>query len=148
MCLPGKHLQLWQHFPLEEVPLGTRHKIPAPLTLYRYWMSLFPYLKDCLYTKALLEMSKAPERDHESHWQTFYMSHHHSFPALPIGIKEQIELPSAWSILVSYPQNVLQQRKLEAKGKETIKDKCLKKNPKQTPSLLGKRKRRRRTLHT
>lgn len=41
---------------------------------------------------------------------------------MPIGIKEHIEIPSAWSILVTYLQNVFQQKKLKAKQKKTVND--------------------------
>lgn len=63
------------------------------------------------------------------------------------GIKAQTKLLSA-QILMPYLQNVLQRRKLEAKGKENVNDKWGgEEKKKQTLSLLGKIKRRRRTLH-
>lgn len=67
---------------------------------------------------------------------------------MSIGIKEQTKLLPAQSILVPYLQNVLQQRKLEAKGNENVNDNWGGKNKRQTPSLLEKIKRRRKILHT
>lgn len=67
---------------------------------------------------------------------------------MSIWIKEQTKLLPAQSILVPYLQNVLQQRKLEAKGNENVNDNWGGKNKRQTPSLLEKIKRRRKILHT